>query len=264
MSALNMRLRPNRGSTGTRDGCAAARVGSPSNTNAVKQMDFMAINQWQATFQSGEYMAEPCWTGKDDVARYVPGLPERVPRLRTLRALNEAMSCCTRCPLAPGRTQVVPGVGPKRARVMFLGEAPGATEDRGGEPFVGAAGRLFTRLLEPTGIRREDVYITNVVACRPPQNRAPKRAEIVAHSPWLEEQIRLVQPEVIATLGRVALTYFLPGARITELNGQPEPIEWQGRPVLLLPLFHPAAALRSPARVPLLEAGLRTLAELLA
>jgi uracil-DNA glycosylase len=207
-------------------------------------------------------MEKPCWKGKDDVVPFVPGLPETVGRFRSIGALNEAMSCCTRCELAAGRTRVVRGDGPKRARIMFLGEAPGASEDRDGVPFVGAAGRLFARLLEPTGLKRDDVYITNVVACRPPRNRAPGRGEILAHRPWLEEQFRLVQPEVVATLGRVALTYFIPGAKVTELNGSPQRLEWQGRQLVLLPLFHPAAALRSPARVPLLEEAFRVLASL--
>jgi uracil-DNA glycosylase len=174
------------------------------------------------------------------------------------------MACCTRCELAPGRTQVVRGVGPARAGVLFLGEAPGAREDEAGEPFVGAAGRLFDRLLAEAGLSRAAVHITNVVACRPPRNRPPKPAEVRAHAPWLEQQLALVQPDVVATLGRVALTWFVPKAKITELNGLVQEIEWQQRPLRLLPLFHPAAALRSPDLVPRLEAGFRALRRLLA
>jgi uracil-DNA glycosylase len=202
-------------------------------------------------------------SGELDGVGFVPGGPAVVGRYASLTALNADMVGCTRCELAQHRTQVVPGVGPVRARVMFLGEAPGAKEDLAGQPFIGAAGRLFARLLEPTGLRREEVYITNVAACRPPKNRTPRPREIRAHAPWLEEQIRLVQPEVIATLGRVALTYFVPGAKITELCGVPRTIEWQGRAVILLPLFHPAAALRSPDRVPILEHGFEVLRTLL-
>jgi uracil-DNA glycosylase len=209
-------------------------------------------------------MDAPCWKGRRDVAAYIPGVPETVGRFPSLSALDRDMACCTRCDLAAGRTQVVPGAGPHRARVLFLGEAPGAREDEAGQPFIGAAGRLFARVLEPTGLKRDDVYITNVVACRPPSNRTPKRTEIQAHAPWLEEQIRLVRPEVIATLGRVALTWFLPGAKVTQLTGIPQHIEWHGRRLVLLPLFHPAAALRSPDRVPLLVEGMRVLGELLA
>lgn len=208
-------------------------------------------------------MSGPCWEGRGDASPFVPGLPERVPRFRSVTALNAAMACCTRCELAEGRTRVVRGVGPRRARALLLGEAPGAKEDQGGEPFVGAAGRLLSSLLEANGIARGDVYITNVVACRPPANRTPKPREVAAHAPWLEEQLRLVAPEVVVTLGRIALTYFLPKARVTELTGRPQELVWQERPLLLLPLFHPAAVLRSPDRRPALEAGIRTLAGLL-
>jgi uracil-DNA glycosylase len=204
-----------------------------------------------------------CWRGRGDTAPFVPGEPEHVPRYRSLRALDEAMVCCTRCDLAPARIQVVGGAGPRRARVVFIGEAPGAREDEQGEPFVGASGRLFDRLLAGTGIARGDVYVTNVVACRPPGNRAPKASEVKAHRPWLEQQLSLVRPEVVATLGRLALTWFLPGARVTELNGVPQSVEIRGRSLVVVPLFHPAAALRAPDRVPLLEAGFRELGRLL-
>ena len=208
-------------------------------------------------------MSDPCWVGKDDPRPFVPGLPETVPRYRSLRTLNEEMVCCTRCELATGRTQVVRGVGARRARVLLLGEAPGASEDRAGEPFVGAAGRLLSRMLEEAGLERSEVYITNVVACRPPKNRTPRVSEVKAHSPWLDEQLRLVRPEVVVTLGRVALTYFIPNARITELSGKPQKVEWRGVELRLLPLFHPAAALRSPDLLPRLEAGFAVLRSML-
>jgi uracil-DNA glycosylase len=211
----------------------------------------------------GGTLMKNCWTGRNDVAPFVPGIPEEVGRYRSLTALNREMSCCTRCTLAPGRTQVVHGTGPKRARVMFLGEAPGAREDEAGEPFVGAAGRLFARLLEPTGLQRADVYITNVVACRPPKNRTPRTSEVKAHAPWLEEQIRLVRPEVVVTLGRIALLWFVPGGKVTQLTGRPQAVRWHERDLTVLPLFHPAAALRSPDRVPLLEHGFAVLKTLL-
>ncbi|HEX6133034.1 MAG TPA: uracil-DNA glycosylase [Longimicrobiales bacterium] len=193
----------------------------------------------------------------------MPGLPESLPRYRSLRTLNAEMRCCTRCDLAPRRTQVVRGVGPKSARVLFLGEAPGASEDRAGEPFVGAAGRLLDRLLEQAGLERADVYITNVVACRPPQNRNPRAAEVRAHAPWLAEQLRIVGPEVVVTLGRIALLWFIPGAKVTELSGRVRDVEWNGRSVRLLPLFHPAAALRTRSLLPELEAGFAVLKSLL-
>jgi uracil-DNA glycosylase len=204
-----------------------------------------------------------CWTGKADPGPFVPGIPETVPRYRSVGTLNDEMACCTRCELAPGRTQVVRGVGARRARVLFLGEAPGASEDRAGEPFVGSAGRLLSRLLEEAGLDRSEVYITNVVACRPPKNRTPRVSEVKAHAPWLEEQLRLVRPEVVVTLGRVALTYFIPKAKITELSGSAQTVEWNGAELRLLPLFHPAAALRAPDLLPRLESGFAVLRSML-
>lgn len=204
-----------------------------------------------------------CWKGREDPAPFVAGLPGEVPRFGSLRALYQAMACCTRCDLALDRTRVVPGAGPARARLMLVGEAPGASEDREGRPFVGAGGRLLDRVLGDAGLDRSKIYITNVAACRPPRNRPPKPAEVRAHAPWLEEQLRLVRPEIVGTLGRVPLTWFIPGARITQLTGQPQELEWQGRGLTLVPLFHPAAALRSPDRVPDLAAGMRVIAGLL-
>jgi DNA polymerase len=190
-------------------------------------------------------------------------VPARVSRARSLAGLFRRMRCCTRCELALGRTRVVVGTGAAHAEIMFVGEAPGAQEDAAGEPFVGAAGRLFDSLLAGHEIARSDVFVTNVVACRPPANRTPKPREVAAHSPWLEEQIRLVDPRVIVTLGRAALTYFLPGAKITLLSGQPQPLSWQGRERTLLPLFHPAAALRARDLRPRLEEGFVVLRQLL-
>lgn len=206
-----------------------------------------------------------CWRGKGDSAPFVPGVPEQVPRAPSVAALFRAMACCTRCELAPGRTQVVVGVGDPKARVMFIGEAPGAEEDRRGEPFVGAAGRLFNRLLEKNGFTRAEVFITNVVACRPPGNRTPRAREVRAHSPWLEEQLRLVDPDVLVTLGRSALTYFLPKAKVTEVRGRPQQVERNGRTLPLLPLYHPAAILRNQDELlPKMEADFARLRPLLA
>ncbi len=186
-----------------------------------------------------------CWRGIGDDAPFVPGLPAVVPAAPDLSTLFQAMACCTRCELAVGRTQVVHGVGNARARIMFVREAPGKQEDLKGEPFVGQAGRLFDRLLAENGLRREEVFITNVVACRPPANRTPKASEVKAHAPWLEQQLRLVDPEVLVTLGRSALTYFLPKARVTQVRGRPQEVERDGRSIPLLPLLHPAAVLRN-------------------
>jgi uracil-DNA glycosylase len=149
---------------------------------------------------------------------------------------------CTRCGLANGRTQVVFGVGNADADVMFIGEAPGFHEDKQGEPFVGAAGQLLTRMLgEVFGIAREDVYIANVIKCRPPGNRDPQEDEIESCTPWLVEQVSLIQPRVIITLGNFATKFVLQTSQgITRMRGQAYP--WHGR--IVIPTFHPAAILR--------------------
>jgi uracil-DNA glycosylase family 4 len=159
------------------------------------------------------------------------------------RPLHEAAveaSSCTRCALAATRTQVVFGVGDPDADLVFVGEAPGLHEDRQGEPFVGAAGQLLTRMLEGIGLRREDVYIANVIKCRPPANRDPLPDEIEACTPWLVEQISTIQPRVIVTLGNFATKFVLQTQRgITSMRGSVYP--WHGRHVI--PTFHPAAIL---------------------
>lgn len=165
-------------------------------------------------------------------------------RYVSLEDLHEAMLGCVACELAESRTQVVPGVGPDDADVVLLGEAPGAREDKGGAPFVGAAGKLLDGLLEDVGVERNRLYIANTVACRPPKNRNPRVREVRAHAPWLEEQLRLVAPRVVVTLGRVPLVYFFPDAKITEVHGEPRWVERDDVAFHLLPTFHPAAALR--------------------
>ncbi|HSL12489.1 MAG TPA: uracil-DNA glycosylase [Actinomycetota bacterium] len=163
----------------------------------------------------------------------------------TARTLTEAAAeaaTCRRCRLAERRTQVVYGVGSASADLMFIGEGPGFHEDQQGEPFVGAAGQLLTRMLAEIGLRREDVYIANVVKCRPPGNRDPEPDEIEACTPWLVEQLSLIQPSVVVTLGNFATKFVLTTTTgITRLRGQVFP--WHGRTVI--PTFHPAAVLRS-------------------
>jgi DNA polymerase len=157
-------------------------------------------------------------------------------------------SACTRCALAETRNSVVFGAGNSDAGLMFVGEAPGAEEDRQGLPFVGRAGGLLNELLGEIGMRREDVFIANVLKCRPPGNRDPQPAEIETCRPWLEQQVQLIEPTVIATLGNFA-TKLLTGnpTGITRVHGAPQVHELGGRTVFVMPLFHPAAALRTPA-----------------
>ncbi len=160
-----------------------------------------------------------------------------------MRILEEAAreaSTCERCRLAQGRTQVVYGVGSPSADLMFIGEGPGYHEDKQGEPFVGAAGQLLNRMLADIGLRREEVRIANVVMCRPPGNRDPYPDEIQACAPWLREQIELVDPKVIVTLGNFATRTILDKqVSIGRVRGQRFP--WNGRTVI--PTFHPAAIL---------------------
>jgi uracil-DNA glycosylase family 4 len=161
---------------------------------------------------------------------------------RTLAEVAVEAADCTKCGLASGRTQVVFGVGNADADVMFIGEAPGFHEDKQGEPFVGAAGQLLTRMLgEVLGVARDDIYIANVIKCRPPGNRDPQEDEIDSCTPWLVEQVSLIQPQVIVTLGNFATKFVLQTAQgITRMRGRAYP--WHGRTVV--PTFHPAAILR--------------------
>lgn len=175
------------------------------------------------------------------------------------------MVTCRACELSHGRTRVVPGEGPEHAEVMFIGEAPGFNEDKQGRPFVGAAGQFLESLLAEAGLQRDQVYIGNVVKCRPPNNRDPLPTEIAACKPWLDQQIALIQPKVIVTLGRFSMSRWFPGQGISRIHGQAA--ERDG--VTIVPMFHPAAALHQQAlkstiiadfrRLPGILAGLRTI-----
>jgi DNA polymerase len=169
-------------------------------------------------------------------------------RREELVALYKEVSKCTKCPLHETRTKAVFGAGNADADLMFVGEAPGAEEDRQGLPFVGRAGQLLNELLVEIGLSREDVFICNVLKSRPPNNRDPQPQEIAACEPYLFEQVRLIQPRVVCTLGNFA-TKLLTGnpTGITRVRGTPQTHQLGGRTVFLLPLFHPAAALRTPA-----------------
>src|SRR6476661_185511 len=171
-----------------------------------------------------------------------------------LDALRTEASACTRCRLHEGRTQVVFGNGNPNADLMFVGEAPGFHEDQQGVPFVGQAGKLLERLLEGIGLTRREVYIANVLKCRPPGNRDPMPEEIESCEPHLFHQIELIRPRVVATLGNFA-TKLLSGkpAGITRVHGAEQDVTVGGNRVLLYPLYHPAAALYTPAMLKVLE-----------
>jgi uracil-DNA glycosylase family 4 len=168
------------------------------------------------------------------------------------------------CGLKLRATQLVFADGNPQAQIMLIGEAPGAEEDRQGLPFVGRAGQLLNQLLEEIGLSREDVFIANVLKNRPPGNRDPLPPEIQACEPWLWEQVRLIEPRVVCTLGNFS-TKLLSGSQtgITKVRGTPQVHELGGRTVHLLPLFHPAAALRTPSVKETLRADFATIPELL-
>jgi uracil-DNA glycosylase len=175
-----------------------------------------------------------------------PGFPAEIPSPRTLRQLHQVMVRCTRCDLYVSRTQVVPGAGSNKAGLLIVGEAPGAREDEQGVPFVGASGKLLDSMLQVGEISRDEVFIANVVRCRPPGNRAPKMRELQACAGWLAQQIRLIRPTLIVPLGRFALQHFMPDAKITKLQGTVQPVTYGDKTVPVFPLLHPSAILRNP------------------
>jgi uracil-DNA glycosylase len=182
----------------------------------------------------------------------------------SLLAYGDVVAGCERCALAATRTQVVFGAGSPTADLMFVGEAPGFHEDKQGVPFVGAAGKLLSKLLEGIGMTREMVYVCNTLKCRPPGNRDPLPGEIESCEPHLFKQIELISPKVVATLGNFA-TKLLSGKPdgITRVHGVPQEVVLGGNKVLLFPIFHPAAALYTPRMLDVLEADFRRLPELL-
>jgi uracil-DNA glycosylase len=185
-------------------------------------------------------------------------------RAKLIELYREA-SACTRCPLAEGRSSVVFGNGHADADLAFVGEAPGSEEDRRGLPFVGRAGGLLDQLLGGIGLTRAEVFVMNVIKCRPPGNRDPEAEEIDACRPYLERQIELIEPRVIATLGNFATKLLTAsGVGITRVRGTPQVHTLGGRTVFVMPLFHPAAALRTPSLVETLREDFAKLAGLVA
>jgi DNA polymerase len=150
-------------------------------------------------------------------------------------------------PLRDLATQLVFGEGNPDTLIYFLGEAPGFYEDRDGRPFVGQAGKLLDKMLQSIDLKREDVYISNVVRFRPPENRDPSDEELSAFAPYVDEEIKIINPKVIVTLGRFSMNKFLPGSKISQIHGYIIPIKWQGKDLIIVPMYHPAAALRAGA-----------------
>ena len=172
-----------------------------------------------------------------------------VERQQALEAIAAEVRVCTKCRLHETRTLAVPGEGDPETEVVFVGEGPGFNEDRGGRPFIGRAGDLLVKLLASIGWRREEVFITNSVKCRPPDNRDPQPDEIAACAPYLRRQLEVLDPAIVVTLGRHSMARFMPGARISSAHGTVRPVdpETGAREALVFAMYHPAAALRTPA-----------------
>jgi len=177
-----------------------------------------------------------------------------------LETIAQQVSVCTKCELYKGRTKAVPGEGPTHAEIMFIGEGPGASEDKQGRPFVGASGKFLDELLAQAGVTRSDVFITNVVKCRPPGNRDPQPIEVeTCTTNYLDNQIKIVNPSIIVTLGRHSMNKFIPDAKITQIHGQMQKVGKR----FVIPMFHPAAALHQVRFRPMLLEDFAKLPKLL-
>ncbi len=177
-----------------------------------------------------------------------------------LRAIAEEVRHCQRCALGKTRLKPVPGEGPADADLLFIGEAPGYQENQQGRPFVGPAGMLLEELLGTVGLKRSQVYIANVIKCRPPENRDPLPTEIQACAGFLDRQIAAIRPRVIVTLGRFSLARYFPGATISRIHGLPK----KGDGVIYYPIYHPAAALHQPSLRQALEQDFKKIPQILA
>ncbi|MBI2590922.1 MAG: uracil-DNA glycosylase [Candidatus Blackburnbacteria bacterium] len=162
-----------------------------------------------------------------------------------LAKLKQEMEEDNSLPLRTSETRLVFGEGNPDAELYFIGEGPGFNENLQGRPFVGQAGKLLNRTLELIGLKREDVYISNVVRFRPPENRDPEPHEIAAFQPYVDREIEIINPPVVVTLGRFSMGKFLPGEKISQIHGKPRELKWRGRDVIIVPMYHPAAALRA-------------------
>jgi DNA polymerase len=176
-----------------------------------------------------------------------------------LNQIAEEVSVCTKCKLHFSRKNAVPGEGPANAEIMFIGEGPGFHENEQGRPFVGAAGKLLDELLSKIGMNRRQVYITNIVKCRPPGNRDPEPEEVETCDQYLERQIQAINPKVIVTLGRYSMARFMPNVKISVIHGQAMKV--RGR--LIVPMYHPAAGLHQRSLMAAIEDDFSRLPELI-
>ena len=180
--------------------------------------------------------------------------------MSALSELYEEISHCQRCDLYKNRTRAVPGEGLEDAELMFVGEAPGYHEDQQGRPFVGPAGQYLTELITAIGLRRQQVYITNIIKSRPPGNRDPLPAEIAACRPWLDRQIELIRPKMVVTLGRYSMALFFPGKSIGKIHGTVQKRDG----IIYYAMYHPAAALHQQSLRQTIEADMQKIPRLLA
>ena len=180
--------------------------------------------------------------------------------MSALSQLYEEIALCRRCDLYKTRTKAVPGEGAVNADIVFIGEAPGRYEDQQGRPFVGPAGQYLNKLLDSIGLKREQVYITNIVKSRPTDNRDPLPAEITACRPWLDKQIEIIEPKMIVTLGRYSMALFFPGKGISKIHGKPQKKDG----IIYYPMYHPAAALHQWNLRETIEADMKQIPKLLA
>jgi DNA polymerase len=226
---------------------AAGEISQAERDEALRQMklkDETWGDMWMLN-PAGEWFRKA--KGSDGWIRDYPlGLidPTTLPPLpqMDLRQIARAVHDCTRCPLHQGRLRAVPGEGPAQTDMMLIGEGPGFNEDKQGRPFVGASGKFLEELLNGIGYKREEVFIANVVKCRPPNNRDPAPDELAACKGYLDRQVELIDPKVIVTLGRFSMYRYFPGASITKIHGQAQRVGHR----LIVPMFHPAAALHQP------------------
>ena len=177
--------------------------------------------------------------------------------MNSLEEIDARVRACTECPLSEGRTHAVPGEGARDARVIFIGEAPGHQEDQQGRPFVGPAGRFLDELLGSIGLKREDVFIANMIKCRPPNNRDPLPTEVAACTKYLDRQIELLRPNLIVTLGRYAMNKYFPKESISRVRGKVRTKDGQR----ILPLLHPAAALHQASLRESIEQDFRVITQ---
>ncbi len=180
--------------------------------------------------------------------------------MSALTDLYQQVKGCYKCEIARSRCQVVPGEGAENAEIMFIGEAPGWHEDQQGRPFVGPAGQFLDRLLDSIGLKRSQVYIANVIKCRPPDNRDPLPTEIQNCRPWLDKQIEIIKPKMIVTLGRYSMARYFPGKSISKIHGTAQKRDG----VIYFAMYHPAAALHQASLRQDIEADMRRIPPLLA